>query len=79
MGDAVPGAMEGTFLHWRNQKFSVFSNSKNFKKFKKINENFIIFDNFKGNFGIFEIFLKFYWNFHENVGKNLEKFGNMDL
>ena len=29
----------GTFLHWRNKKFSVFSNSKNLKKFKKAMKN----------------------------------------
>ena len=36
-------AWGGTFLHWRNEKFRIFSNSKIIKKCKKINENFIIF------------------------------------
>ena len=27
---------------------------------------------------LFEIFLKFYRNFREHLGKNLENFGNMD-
>ena len=40
----VPGAMGGgTFLHGRNQKFRIFSNSKIFKICEKINEKFIIF------------------------------------
>ena len=34
------------------------------------------FEKFLGNFAIF---LKFYRNFGENLGKILENFGNMDL
>ena len=32
MGGGVPAGLVGTFLHWRNQKFRIFSNSKIFKK-----------------------------------------------
>ena len=34
---------------------------------------------FKEILRFFENFLKFYRNFRENLGKNLENFGNMDL
>ena len=32
MGGGSTGKNGGTFLHWRNKKFRVFSNSKCFKK-----------------------------------------------
>ena len=31
-GGGVPGGLGGTFLHWKNKKFRVFSNSKIIKK-----------------------------------------------
>ena len=34
---------------------------------------------FKELLRFFEFFLKFYRNFPENLGKNLENFGNMDF
>ena len=65
----------GYFLHCRNQKFRVFSNSKIFKKCLKINEKF----QFLNILRKFCDFLKFYRNFRKNLVKNRENFLNMDL
>ena len=32
-GGEVPGGLGGTCLHWRNQKFTLFSNSQIFNRF----------------------------------------------
>ena len=37
------------------------------------------FENFKGNFAIFWKVLKVYRKFRENLGRNFENFGKMDL
>ena len=49
-GGVPAGLGGGTFIHWRNEKFRIFSNSKIIKKCKKINENFIIFWKFTCKF-----------------------------
>ena len=46
-GLGVPGGLGGgTFLHWRNQKFRIFSDAKSFKTCLKINEKFTILRKF---------------------------------
>ena len=68
-GSNVP--VEGeTFFIVESQNFAFFQIRKFSKNVKKINENF------SGNFAMF---IKFYRHFRENLGKNLENFGNMDL
>ena len=53
-GGRVPGAIGGgTFLNWRNKNGSVFSYSESLQNFFKINEKFILFENFKAKFAIF--------------------------
>ena len=47
--------------------------------FNKSMNNLQVFETVKGNLVIFWKFFKFYRNFHENFGKNLENFGNMHL
>ena len=79
MGGGVPGAMGGGLFYIGDNKFSACSNSKGFKKFLKINEKFAILEFLNEIFQFFENLLQFYRNCRDNLGKDLENFGNMHL
>ena len=69
----------GTFLHWRNQNISLFSNSKLFKFFKKSMKNLYSLIILMEILRFFEKPLKFSRNFREDFGQISETFGNMHL
>ena len=71
MGGGPVNNMEGSFLTLEKWKISHFSNSKIFQKCWKI-YNFLRI--LKENLRYFE---KYYRNFREKLGKNLENFWNM--
>ena len=78
--EGVPGAMVGTVLHWRKQKYPVFFKLENFPKMLNNQWKFYNFlKNFKEILRFFENFLKCYRNFPEDLGKSLEISGNIDL
>ena len=68
MGGGPEGNGWGTFLHWGNHKFLVFSNSKIFRKWK-----------FYNLMKILKEILRLFWSLSKFSRKFREKFGNMDL
>ena len=70
----------GGFLTLEKSKISRFFKLENFQKnLKKQRKIYNFLKNLKEILRFFEIVLKIYRNFRENLGKIIEKFGNMDL
>ena len=75
----VPGAMGGIFYNGEIKNFSFFQTWKFSKNVKNQWKMYSFLKVFKEILRFFEKFLKFYRNFREILGKNLDKFGNIDL
>ena len=76
----VPGATGRVLIDIGESKISRFFILENFQKLLKNQlKNYNFLKIFKEILRFFEIFLQFSRNLHENLGKNLENFGNMDL